>query len=95
MRVLRSIGWETRYPKRLWSCVLEERINDRVTVLIDSYFPEPSESTTSDSRSRARGTLAGNLDALLGAFPELVVEWFIEKVAKPLTPEEKPIELRF
>src|SRR5438477_5795605 len=83
--------------------VLEERINERVTVLIDSYYPELGrrqyvgftikgakhfcrEQGWDSSRSIKMTAL---LDALLATFPELVVEWFIERVAKPLTQEEK------
>jgi|ERR1035438_9707396 hypothetical protein len=83
--------------------VLEERINDRVTVLMDNYFPEPGRRqyvgfTIKGAKHfcREQGwdtarsiTMTALLDALLSSFPGLVVEWFIEKVAKPLTQEEK------
>ena len=82
--------------------VLEERINDRVTVLIDNYYPEPGRRqyvgfTLKGAKHfcREQGWYSSRsikmtafLDALLATFPELVVEWFIEKVARPLTQEE-------
>lgn len=83
--------------------VLEERINDRVTVLLDNYYPAPGrrqfvgftikgarhfchEHGWDASRSIKMTAL---LDALLASFPELVVEWFIQMVARPLVQEEK------
>jgi len=83
--------------------VLEERINDRVTVLMDNYFPGQGrrqyvgftikgakhfcrEQGWDSARSIKMTVL---LDAILASFPELVVEWFVEKVAKPLIQEEK------
>jgi hypothetical protein len=82
--------------------VMEERINDRVTVLIDNYYPGQGRKqyvgfTIKGAKHfcREHGWNASRsvkmtafLDALLASFPELVVEWFIEKVAKPLTQEE-------
>ena len=83
--------------------VLEERINDRVTVLIDNYHPNRGAKKYVgftikgakhfcreqgwDARKSIKMTTL--LDALLARFPELVVEWFIDTVAKPLTQEEK------
>jgi hypothetical protein len=83
--------------------VLEERINDRVTVLIDNYYPAPGrrqyvgftikgakhfcrEQGWDANRTVKMTTL---LDAFLAAFPELVVEWFIQMVARPLVQEEQ------
>ncbi len=83
--------------------VVEERVNDRVTVLIDSYFPQPGrkryvgftiKGATHFCKQHGWDTvrsigMAEFLDALLASSPEIVVQWFIDIVAKPLVQEEK------
>ena len=83
--------------------VVEERVNDRVTVLMDSYYPHPGRKqyvgfTVKGARhfckqhgwDTARSiAMADFLDAVLASFPEIVVQWFIDIVAKPLVAEEK------
>ena len=89
--------------------VLEERINDRVTVLLDNYYPADGRRhyvgfTIKGARHfcREQGWEASKpikmtelLDALLASFPELVVQWFVQWVAKPLIQEENidPLEI--
>jgi hypothetical protein len=81
--------------------VLEERINDRVTVLIDNYYPNRGTKkyvgfTIKGAKHFCREQgwdtstsikLTALLDALLASSPELVVEWFIDQVARPLIQE--------
>jgi hypothetical protein len=83
--------------------VLEERINDRVTVLIDNYYPAPGCKqyvgfTIKGARHFCREQgwdtirtvkMTELLDAFLAAFPELIVQWFIEMVARPLVRDEQ------
>lgn len=82
--------------------VLEERVNDRVTVLIDSYYPQPGRKQyVGFSFKGARHFckehgwdtaksigMAEFLDAVLASSPELVVQWFMDIVARPLVREE-------
>jgi hypothetical protein len=83
--------------------VLEERINSRVTVLLDNYYPGPGRKefvgfTIKGARHFCKQhgwdlstsiRMTELLDALVASFPQLVVEWFVNIVAKPLVQEEK------
>ena len=83
--------------------VVEERVNERVTVLIDSYYPGPGRRqyvgfTIKGARHfcKQRGWdtkrsigMVEFLDAVFASSPELVMEWFMEIVARPLVREEK------
>jgi|SRR5437867_3666064 len=80
---------------------LEERISDRVTVLLDNYYPGPGR------RQYAGFTIKGArhfclennislevpvkisdiLNVLMARSPEIVVQWFVDQVAKPLVQE--------
>jgi hypothetical protein len=82
--------------------VLEQRINDRVTILLDLYSP-------SDRKECVGFTLKGAyhlcqqhgwdssraikmselLDAILSSVPEMAVKIFIDLVARPLVAEKK------
>ena len=83
--------------------VLEERINDRLTVLQDNYFPDSGRKryvgfTIKGARHFCNQQgwdlakpieMSDIIDALLRTFPGPVVEWFVDLVARPLVKEEK------
>jgi len=85
--------------------VLEERINNRITVLLDNYHPRPGQGgrkcvgfTIKGARHfcQERGwgaqtsvTMTDLLDAVVASSPEAVVGWFVDFVARPLVREEK------
>ena len=84
--------------------VLEERINDRLTVLLDNHYPNSPGSrkyvgfTVKGARhfchdrgwdQEASITMTQLIDAILESSPEVVVEWFVDLVARPLVKEEK------
>lgn len=82
--------------------VLEERINAYVTVLIDNYYPEPGRKqyvgfTIKGARHFCKQSglalaapmkLSQVIDALIASSPDVVVQWFVDVVAKPLIEEE-------
>jgi hypothetical protein len=86
--------------------VYEERINGRVTVLMDNYFPGPGRRqyvgfTIKGARHFCKEhgwDLATSIktteliDALVNSCPEVVVLWFIDIVARPMIEQER-IEL--
>lgn len=87
--------------------LLEERINDRITVLVDAHYPRPG--MTADQRyvgftikgarhfCKENGLASGTikvmelLDAVLKTCPEVVVQLVVEYIARPLV-EQKKIE---
>jgi hypothetical protein len=83
--------------------VLEERINDRLTVFVDNYYPKPGRSqyvgfTIKGARHfcNAHGLnlsasikMTQVIDALMANSPTLIVEWFVELVVKPLVEQGK------
>ena len=83
--------------------VLEERVNDRLTVLLDNYYPGPGRTkyvgfTIKGARHFCKQhgwdlstsiKTSELLDALIASFPDMIVEWFIQVVAKPLIEEEQ------
>ena len=83
--------------------VLEERISARVTVLLDNHYPGPGRRqcvgfTIKGARHfclensiplGAPVRISTILDALTARSPEIVVQWFIDFVAKPLIEEGK------
>jgi hypothetical protein len=83
--------------------VLEERINDRVTVMIDNHYPANGRKqyvgfVIKGARHfcHQQGLnlsksikITALLDAVVRSSPEIVVQWFIDVVAKPLIAEEK------
>jgi hypothetical protein len=83
--------------------VLEERLNDRITVLIDNYYPQRSameyvgftiKGATHFCKQHGIDTaksiaVATLLDALLASTPELAVRMFVNLIAKPLVEAEK------
>jgi hypothetical protein len=83
--------------------VLEERINDRLTVLMDNHYPAFGRKkyvgfTIKGARhfckehgwDLARSIkIAEVLDALVSTSPEIVVQWFVEIVANPIIQEGK------
>jgi hypothetical protein len=79
--------------------VLEERINDRLTVLLDNHHVHRQGSgkyvgfTVKGARhfcdehgwdTAASITVRQLIDAILASSPEVVVEWFVDVVARPL-----------
>lgn len=84
--------------------VLEERINDRVTILLDLYPKQGRKECIGFTLKGAYHLCKENqwdpmrpikmsklLDAILASIPEKAVKVFIELVAKPLV-EEKQID---
>lgn len=83
--------------------VLEERISPRVTVLLDNYFPSRGDKqyvgfTIKGARHFCLQhqlpigspiKLTALLDALTKSSPEVVVQLFVDHVAKPLVREEE------
>jgi hypothetical protein len=84
--------------------VLEERINEGITVLVDNYYPGPGRKrryvgfTIKGARhfcQEHRLSLTSPikmtelLDAIMASFPDEVVQMFVDFVAKPLVAEEK------
>ena len=85
--------------------VLEERINDRITVLIDTHYPRAGMTadqqyvgfTIKGARhfcketGLAPGTIKVTelLDAILRTCPEVVVQLVVEHIARPLVKEQK------
>lgn len=83
--------------------VLEERINGRITVLLDNHYQGSGQrryvgfvikgakhfcvSQGFDLRHSVK--LTELLDAVLAKSPEIVVQWFVDIVAKPLIEQEK------
>jgi hypothetical protein len=83
--------------------VLEERLNDQVTVLVDNYYAQRGgmeyvgftikgakhfcKLHNLDTAKSIR--LAALLDALLASAPDITVRWFVNFVAKPLVQSEK------
>jgi hypothetical protein len=83
--------------------ILESRVNDRLTVLEDNYYQEGGRGrrfvgfTFKGARyfCKQQGwsltvpiKMTDFVDAILKSFPELVVEWFVDQVARPLLEEE-------
>ena len=84
--------------------VYEERVNDRLTVLIDNYHDRQLGRkkyvgfTIKGARHFCQEygfgattsiSMAKLLDALLKSSPDPVVMWFVDLVARPLIEEEK------
>ncbi len=81
--------------------VLEERVNDRLTVLIDNYAEQQEKKYVGFTLKGARHfcekyglgrttsiKMSELLDAILRSSPEIAVEWFINFVARPLVERE-------
>jgi hypothetical protein len=83
--------------------VYEERVNDRLTVLVDNYHERPGRKkyvgfTIKGARHfcQEHGLHLGTsvkmtelLDAVLASSPEPVVMFFVDLIARPLVEEEK------
>ena len=83
--------------------VLEERINDNLTVLMDSYYPQPGRQqyvgfTIKGARHFCNQhgldlsmsiKMTKLIDALMASSPQLIVEWFVNLVAKPVVEQGK------
>src|SRR5580704_14827204 len=83
--------------------VYEERVNDRLTVLIDNYADRPGRKkyvgfTVKGARHVCQEhgiplgtsvTMTQLLDAVLASSPEPVVMFFVELIGRPLVEEEK------
>lgn len=85
--------------------VIEDRLNSRITVLVDAHhsqrhMPESLEYVGftikgawhfCQERGLAPGTIKMTtlLDALLKAYPEVIVRLFVEHVARPIVEQKK------
>jgi hypothetical protein len=83
--------------------VLETRINETLTVLEDNYYQESGQKqyvgfTIKGARHFCNEhgfdlsspiQVSALLDAILNAFPELAVEFFVNAIARPLVTEGK------
>lgn len=85
--------------------VVEERLNDRITVLVDAYHPREGKPddfeyvgfTIKGARlfCRQHGfstrtiKMTSLLDALLKEYPDLVVRMFVQLVARPMIEQKK------
>jgi hypothetical protein len=82
--------------------VLETRINEHLTVLEDNYYQETESKqyvgfTVKGARHFCAEhglslstpiTMSALLDAILKAFPDLAVEFFVNGIARPLVKDE-------